>query len=150
MFAAHVDATRARAAMRGIMAALPGAQRWALDATARQAARTAQRTTQFKDRTGLLRSRIQAQPATARSARVVANTRYAKFVENGTPAHTIRGRNGGLLRFTVNGHTIYRRSVQHPGTRPRPFMADTARSMAPVLGDYLAQATSQALAMGAR
>jgi len=40
---------------------------------------------------------------------------YAHFVEYGTKPHVIRARNGKLLAIGVP-------VVQHPGTRPKPFM----------------------------
>ena len=51
-----------------------------------------------------------------------ATVKYARFVESGTPPHDIRPKNGEALRFTVNGETLYRRVVHHPGTAARPFM----------------------------
>lgn len=47
---------------------------------------------------------------------------YASFLEEGTPAHTIRAR-GRALRFSVGGETIYRRSVNHPGTKATHFFS---------------------------
>jgi HK97 gp10 family phage protein len=43
---------------------------------------------------------------------------YAKFVEFGTAAHAIKGRNGGWLSFGG----LFAKSVQHPGMKPSPFM----------------------------
>lgn len=42
----------------------------------------------------------------------------AKWIEFGTVAHVIRGKNGKMLAFAGGLH----RSVNHPGTRPEPFM----------------------------
>ena len=62
----------------------------------------------------------------------------AKFVEYGTAAHVISGRNGGWLRLQ-DGRFV--KSVQHPGISPRPFMRPALDQMsgAAVLaaGEYI-------------
>ncbi len=65
------------------------------------------------------------------TARLVNDTDYALAVHNGTPPHVIRPRNpGGVLRFETGGQTVYATHVNHPGTRPQPFMAEGARQAA--------------------
>ena len=79
-------------------------------------------TTLFKDRTGDLRGSI-AESTDGLTGKVWrGRKRYFGFVANGTAPHVIEGRNGGMLRFVVNGSVIFRRRVNHPGTAPRPFM----------------------------
>ncbi|MGW2213195.1 hypothetical protein [Streptomyces sp. NPDC001781] len=47
----------------------------------------------------------------------------ASFVMNGTRPHEIRPRrHNGRLRFTSGSRIIYARSVNHPGTKPNPFL----------------------------
>jgi hypothetical protein len=90
---------------------------------------SAKATTLFKDRSGKTRASIKATIRVSGLSGVrgrVVTRGAAVFLENGTRAHTITARNGGMLRFFVNGSAVYRRSVQHPGTAARPFMA-TAR-----------------------
>jgi hypothetical protein len=48
---------------------------------------------------------------------------HARFIEAGTKAHRITARRANFLRFEVNGQTMFRRSVWHPGTKARPFLA---------------------------
>lgn len=60
------------------------------------------------------------------------------FLENGTKAHTITAKNGGMLRFFVNGQAVFRRSVHHPGTSPRPVMGN-ARYHAEMAIEYAAE-----------
>lgn len=43
---------------------------------------------------------------------------YWRFVEFGTAAHAIKGKNGGALAFGSG----LRKSVMHPGARAKPFM----------------------------
>ena len=47
----------------------------------------------------------------------------ASYVMNGTRPHEIRPRRpGGVLRFTTGGRTVFARRVDHPGTKPNPFL----------------------------
>ena len=50
---------------------------------------------------------------------------YGYFVEFGTPPHIIRPKNGKALKFKVAGTTVFATSVNHPGTRPNPFIRTT-------------------------
>jgi hypothetical protein len=77
----------------------------------------------FKDRSGRTRQSIKAKVNGWKSGFVKAGG-AALFIENGTKAHVIRG--NPYLRFTVNGQTLFRRMVHHPGTAPRPFMQEAA------------------------
>ena len=59
----------------------------------------------------------------------VAPTRktwYAVFLERGTRPHTVKARSGKALRFIGPSGDVYRRSIQHPGTKARPFMRPAA------------------------
>ena len=51
---------------------------------------------------------------------------YARFVEYGTAAHVIAGKNGGWLNFGG----VFRRSVNHPGARAKPFLRPALDSQA--------------------
>lgn len=48
---------------------------------------------------------------------------HADFIENGTRPHVIEARRVRYLRFIVNGELLFRRRVNHPGTKARPFTA---------------------------
>lgn len=48
---------------------------------------------------------------------------YAYMAHEGTKPHIIRGRNGGMLRFTRGTRVIYDREVLHPGTRGNKFLS---------------------------
>ncbi len=57
------------------------------------------------------------------SLRLRSGSDHTGFIESGTRAHLITARRATFLRFQVGGTTMFRRSVNHPGTRARPFMA---------------------------
>lgn len=64
---------------------------------------------------------------------------YAEAVHNGSRAHTIRPKREqskrnkkrkAMLRFVVGGRVVFARSVRHPGTRARPWLARAAEEVA--------------------
>jgi hypothetical protein len=60
-----------------------------------------------------------------------AQADYALYVHEGTRRHVIRPRNpGGVLAFPSGGRTVFARSVNHPGTRARPFLRNAAERVA--------------------
>jgi HK97 gp10 family phage protein len=85
-------------------------------------------------RTGRLRSSIRAEPPRILSLRgsvkVGSDLEYAAFVNDGTRPHQIRPRNRQVLRFQVGGRTVFAKVVNHPGTRPRPFLDRALREVA--------------------
>lgn len=54
-------------------------------------------------------------------------------LEHGTKAHKIRG-NNGVLRFRSGSSTVFRREVNHPGTRAYRFFSSAATSAHSALG----------------
>ena len=51
---------------------------------------------------------------------------HAIYVEYGTRPHTISAVNARVLAFEVRGRMIFTPIVRHPGTKPQPFMRETA------------------------
>jgi hypothetical protein len=86
----------------------------------RVAEKSAKETTLFKDQTGTTRGSIRGEIAGRESGFVRAGG-AASLLQAGTRPHTIVAR-GRALRFVVAGAVMFRRSVLHPGTQPRPFM----------------------------
>lgn len=46
---------------------------------------------------------------------------YTEALEKGTSPHTITA-DDGYLKFEAGGETVFRKSVQHPGTEPNPWL----------------------------
>ena len=89
-------------------------------------------------RTGRLRSSIRAEPPRIFSLRgtvkVGSDLEYAGFVNDGTAPHVIRPRRAQVLRFTVGGRVVFAKVVNHPGTRPNPFLDRALREVAAARG----------------
>lgn len=61
---------------------------------------------------------------------VYNNTEYADAVHEGSGPYTIRPKKGRALKFEIDGQTVFARSVRHPGTRGRPWIARAGREVA--------------------
>lgn len=85
-------------------------------------------------RTGRLRAANQGEvdaPAPFRcEGRMVNRTAYALDVHNGTGPHRIEPRRASVLRFEAGGEIVFAAYVNHPGTAPRPFLAEGAAAAA--------------------
>ncbi|GAB6066019.1 hypothetical protein JCM9492_11110 [Aquifex pyrophilus] len=87
----------------------------------------------FKRRSGFLRSSV-----VAFDNKVVAGAEYAPFVEFGTRPHVILPRRKRALRFIKDGKEIFAKRVNHPGSKPYPFMfADMERRKKEVAREFL-------------
>jgi hypothetical protein len=78
-----------------------------------------------RSRGGGLEQSINWRPAGAATAEVYAQKDYAGFVERGTGPHVIEpkpGRKGLKIPVAGGQGYIIRRKVNHPGSRPYPFM----------------------------
>jgi hypothetical protein len=60
--------------------------------------------------------------------------RYAAAVHDGSAPHIIKARKKKALRFVMDGEVVFAKSVRHPGTRPRPFLAKAAQLVAAANG----------------
>lgn len=58
---------------------------------------------------------------------VTAHAEYAAAVHEGSRPHVIRARRAKALSFIWHGERVFFRSVNHPGTRARPFLRNAAR-----------------------
>ena len=66
---------------------------------------------------------------------------YAGYVEFGTRPHEIRPKSaGGVLAFTVGGQKVFAKRVQHPGTKPQPYVMPAFQSWVDSLGTMAAEA----------
>ena len=75
-----------------------------------------------KRRTGGLQDGWQTVQISSTRGKLFNLAPYGQWVNDGTRPHVIRARNAKFLRFTVGGVVMFRRSVMHPGTKPRKFV----------------------------
>ena len=83
-------------------------------------------------RTGLLRNAIKTRIYTAGGiliGEVFANVRYALMHHEGTRPHIIVPQRAEMLRFKVGGKIVYAQRVQHPGTKPNPYLRRALREV---------------------
>jgi hypothetical protein len=75
----------------------------------------------------------------------VSDVPYAGYVVSGTRGHPIPKEGGGAktLRWTRNGVTNYRRSVQHPGTHANNFPQRAITAVGPAIGRTLELTVSE-------
>jgi hypothetical protein len=64
---------------------------------------------------------------------VTVGASYAVFVASGTSPHLIRPVRARALRFVVNGGVVFSTLVQHPGTKPNPFVRRAAERLAQLI-----------------
>jgi len=82
----------------------------------------------WKDRTNATRESLEPTfetGANGASASLKAEGNAARLAE-GTEAHVITAKNARALRFERGGRTVFRKSVQHPGTAPDPYLDQAA------------------------
>lgn len=128
----------------------------AMERTVEMAASYAKQSALYRSHTYGLRSSIKgfviggmggiAGAGAGPQGRVEARAPYAKFVEEGTAPHIILPRRRKVLRFVQNGAVRFSRGVFHPGTEPRPFMAEARDRATPLLERLIAEAFVRAFA----
>lgn len=106
----------------------------ALKSSVDAAAEHARSTTLYHDITGTLRRKTTGE-SFGLEGKLVADTPYAFWVENGTEPHEIGPVNKQALAFKWNGAKAVLRRVRHPGTSARPFMEE-ARNHGEMVLDY--------------
>lgn len=88
--------------------------------------------------TGRLRASIRVESRRSLGFRTIytvgSDVEYAAMVNDGTRPHVIRPRRAQVLRFQVGGQVVFARVVNHPGTRPRPFLDRALREVASARG----------------
>ena len=78
-------------------------------------------------RTGRLRDSIRRQIGET-SASVETSSGYGRIVDLGSASHVIKARDGGYLRFEIDGTVIFRKQVNHPGFTGRFFTRTTVQN----------------------
>jgi hypothetical protein len=119
----RIETAAARRALSNLNAGIRQATSLAMRAAVSAALYAAKATKLWKDRRPLTRNTIHGEAHDLTG--FVEAGGASHFLEYGTAAHVIMAR-GTALRFSVNGRVLYRKWVNHPGTKPRPFMHEAA------------------------
>lgn len=69
--------------------------------------------------------------------RIFSTKATAPILEHGSKPHVIRARKARALRFVIGGKTIFRRRVNHPGTRGFRFLYHATNAGFRILGQQL-------------
>lgn len=84
--------------------------------------------------TGRLRASIRMESRRTFTFKTVwtigSDVEYAPYVNDGTRPHVIRPRTKKALRFKVGNQIVFATVVNHPGTRPNPFLDRALREVA--------------------
>ena len=109
--------------------------RWGIDSVMTDCVHTAKSLVPVK--TAILQGSIQMRPAVDDGARISGYwgsfaTKYAAWVEFGTEPHVIFPRTKKALFWPGADHPV--RMVNHPGTRPRPYLIPAMEQHYPSLG----------------
>lgn len=62
------------------------------------------------------------------TGRLFSRAKYSGWINDGTEPHVITAKRARVLSFVVNGQRLFRRRVNHPGTKARPFAQPAARA----------------------
>jgi len=84
----------------------------------------------FKNRTGKTAKSFSIERSGEWQGAIVSRSPVAAFMDRGTKPHPIVARRARALRFTIDGRTIFARSVRHPGTKARNI-AETEAGLLP-------------------
>lgn len=79
-------------------------------------------------RTGKTQRSIRVKNASLRKAAVQA-VWGARFIEQGTKAHAIRPKKFTALKWNQNGQPMFAKKVNHPATKGRPFLRNSAKDV---------------------
>lgn len=103
----------------------------------------------FKNQTGTLRRSITAQVDSAARGMVYVSSDapYGEYVEFGSGPHTIVPVNAKALAFKGPTGTVFAMRVNHPGSKPYPFMEPAFENQAPLIQDMYHDLTDKIVTM---
>lgn len=93
---------------------------------------------------GTLRQKIKARSLGPFSFAILADTKYAAAVNDGSKPHVILPRTKPFLAFQIGGRWVRTKRVNHPGTKPTHFFTNAAKDGEAYL-DRAMQAANQTI-----
>lgn len=146
MLVIEIDDTALRRAATVYLSTLSGEAQKATRATAEQSREHIASGAYWTNRTGKTGQSFRVtQDAEGLGATLSSGAKVARFLESGTPPHTIRPRRKDALRFVpAGGGVVFARVVKHPGTKPRHYVAAEATRAEPTLHAAVERAATEA------
>lgn len=95
----------------------------------------------FKPRTGNLQRKTDFKAVRASGGRILKvrnSAKYAAAIDSGSRPHVIAARRSKVLRFVGrDGHLVFARRVNHPGTKPYKFLYRASNAAGRILEQSL-------------
>lgn len=134
------DTHEFRKALRQLAAGIELAAQDAVTVAANAAFQEAKQTRMFNDKTGRLRQsiglRVDAGGSNAKATLSAGKSLpYAVPIHDGSRPHIIAARRAPMLRFKIGTRWVSALYVNHPGTKPRPFITEPGDNAARILED---------------
>ncbi len=101
----------------------------------------------FKPRTGALQAATTGRVVRTRSGAIVRlqnRKAYAAVIDKGSKAHVILARRKKSLRFVGPGGVVFRKRVNHPGTKPYHFLSRAVNEAGRLFGTRFVSRIEQA------
>lgn len=101
----------------------------------------------FKPRSGALQKATTGRVVRTRSGAIVRlqnRKKYAAAIDKGSKPHVIQARSRKALRFMGAGGIVFRRRVNHPGTKPYRFLSRAVNEAGRLFGTRFISRIEQA------
>ena len=153
MLEIEVDLHELRAAMTRFLSDLSAGSQRATQQTAEASREHIASGAYWTVRTGKVgkskvgKSFVVSQDPEALGAVLRSGSKVARFLDAGTKPHTITAKRRDALRFVASGGAVvFRRTVKHPGTKPKQYIAAEAQRAEPALLVAVERAADAAVA----
>lgn len=148
MLEIEVDLRELRAAMTRFLSDLSAGSQRATQQTAEASREHIASGAYWTVRTGKVgKSFVVSQDPEALGAVLRSGSKVARFLDAGTKPHTITAKRRDALRFVASGGAVvFRRTVKHPGTKPKQYIAAEAQRAEPALLAAVERAADAAVA----
>ena len=95
---------------------------------------------------GRLAGSFKIQKLSDLSWKIFTNVEYAEAIEKGTAPRVIVPTRARVLVFVVNGKKVFTRRVNHPGSRPNPYVKRSIDATRARAGEFVNRAIRESAA----
>jgi hypothetical protein len=142
-----IDLSAVRLAHRRFLAKHDAILAQSLEESRQQGLAEVRRNPGFKPRTGALQRATTGRVVRTRTGAIVRlqnRKAYAAAIDRGSKAHVIQVRRRKALRFIGSGGVVFRRRVNHPGTKPYRFLSRAVNEAGRLFGTRFVSRIEQA------